>query len=177
MWRQTIAGISSPGEYQVYFIDQNKSSRVAVTSPLSAPNLIQLKDNNFSFRHISDNGGEGQLSVGDIVTVYGASSGGIGTDYTVKKVVADNTVQLSGNVGTDTGTSAYITMRKANTSRNHMAWIHGLANQINDRRGVLVWCDGGVYDGKTISNAYLAAEVAGLCSAVLPQQSITLTEI
>ena len=70
-----------------------------------------------------------------------------------------------------------MTMKKANTSKNHMAWIHGLANQINDRRGVLVWCDGGVYDGKTISNAYLAAEVAGLCSAVLPQQSITLTEI
>lgn len=70
-----------------------------------------------------------------------------------------------------------MTMKKANTSKNHVAWLHGLANQINNRRGVLVWCDGGVYDGKYINSAYLAAEVAGICSAVLPQQSITLTEI
>lgn len=175
MWRQTIAGISSPGEYPVYFIDQDKNVRPAARIPYVRKDFVQLTDGKFSFRHISANGGEGQLSVGDIITIYPTLTGSDGTDYTVKQIVADNTVQLDQEVST--GTWAYITMKKANTSKNHMAWIHGLANQINDRRGVLVWCDGGVYDGKTISNAYLAAEVAGLCSAVLPQQSITLTEI
>ena len=98
MWRQTIAGISSPGEYPVYFIDQNKNDRVQIAVPAGRADLLQLINGNFSFKHISANGGEGQLSVGDIVTLYTEQTGGTGTDYTVKRIIADNTIQLDSDV-------------------------------------------------------------------------------
>jgi hypothetical protein len=48
---------------------------------------------------------------------------------------------------------------------------------LNSRRAVVVWCDNGRADGKVINNAYLAAEVAGLTSAIEPQAGMTRMEI
>lgn len=170
MWRQTIAGIDSPATYAIKFVDQ--TGDVTVTTQAESEDnyyLVKLPStSNYSFRRLSVNGAEGSIYTGDIVTVGGKKS-------VVKSVVADNVIEV---YTTETGfTGGVIAITKANTSQNHIAYLHGLAQHINSRRGVLVWCDGGVYDGKSISNAYIAAEIAGLCSAVLPQQSITLTEI
>lgn len=96
--------------------------------------------------------------------------------YEIKAISAENTVLLSS--GPDTaGTNVTVTIKRTDSPQGNKAYVTSVASSLNSRRAVVVWCDHGRADGKTIPSAYIAAEIAGLTSAVEPQQGITRTEI
>lgn len=101
----------------------------------------------------------------------------LGSDpYEIKAISAENTVLLSS--GPDTaGNDVTVTIKRTDSPQGNKAYVTSVASSLNSRRAVVVWCDHGRADGQTISSAYIAAEIAGLTSAVEPQQGITRTEI
>lgn len=176
LWRTLMVGADPDGEYVVDFIpalvtgDANEFTFMKKTSTDTKHNYLQLNDRNGrSFRRVSIKGIEGQLAKGDYIKINN-------NVYTIKNVIADNLLEVVDGPSTPE-TASTAELIKADTTMNQKAYLHAIAQRISDRRGVLVWCDGGVYNGEEIRNAYLASEIAGLCSSVLPQQSITLTEM
>lgn len=95
--------------------------------------------------------------------------------FEIKAISAEDTVLLSS--GKDTKQTADITIKRTDSPQGNKAYVTSLASSLNSRRAVVVWCDRGRADGQTIPSAYIAAEIAGLTSAVEPQQGITRIEI
>lgn len=110
-----------------------------------------------------------QFTVGDKVTVAGA-------DYKIKSIIAENAIQLDKTLSTAVSLKEF-SISRSDTAQANIAAVKNLANTFNNRRAVVVWCDNGKSAGVTIPNVYLAAEIAGLTSALLPQQGLTNTEI
>ena len=110
-----------------------------------------------------------QFSVGDKVTVSGKT-------YKITSIIAENAVQLDLKPSSEV-TLAQFSISRSDTAQANIATVKNLANTFNNRRAVVVWCDNGKSAGVTIPNVYLAAEIAGLTSALLPQQGLTNTEI
>lgn len=114
-----------------------------------------------------------QYSIGDVITITDAQPQ---EPYTVKQILAENLIQLT-NGPVSTQEIAKFSIRRSNSSTSHISYAKHVAAKFNSRRTVAVWCDGGKNDGVTINNVYLAAELAGLTSSVLPHQGLTNTEI
>lgn len=114
-----------------------------------------------------------QYSVGDIITLQDDQDQ---TEYIVKQILAENLIQLTAGPES-TQELAEFSIRRSNSSTSHISYAKHVAAKFNSRRTVAVWCDGGKNDGVTINNVYLAAELAGLTSSVLPHQGLTNTEI
>lgn len=111
------------------------------------------------------------FSAGDTITITTDDS-----TYTIKAVLADNLVSLF--TGMDaTQTDVTIEVTRSNTVHGNISYTKELASRFNSRRSVVVWCDSGKLGDTKVSNAYIAAEIAGLTSAVLPHQGLTNTEI
>lgn len=111
------------------------------------------------------------FSAGDTITTTADS-----TAYVVKAVLADNLVSLvTGPESTQTNVTIKVT--RSNTVHGNISYTKELASRFNSRRSVVVWCDSGKLGDTKVSNAYIAAEIAGLTSAVLPHQGLTNTEI
>lgn len=173
LWRTAIIGVDVPDEYTVKFVNQGTGNVSAYFAPASDTDtnstLVQLADSKFSFNSMVVNGGQGKVAPGDYVEITG------GTRYMVKEVLADNLLRLvDGPAGKATQN---ISIVKVSSAANSKSFIHGITDMLQTRRATVVWCDQGTYNGKVITNAYIAAEVAGISSAVQPQQSITTTEI
>jgi hypothetical protein len=86
----------------------------------------------------------------------------------------------------DNISNAAIRIWKADTPVNAGEYVSAIAEHFNDRRFTVVFCDkgtasvmnaSGVYRTVIIPNKFLAAAVAGLSSAVVPQAPITRTEV
>jgi hypothetical protein len=124
-----------------------------------------------------------QISEANIANGFSFSDYAVGdkilladTPYEIKAISAENTVLLSS--GPDTSSPAVtVSIKRTDSPQGNKAYVTSVASSLNSRRAVVVWCDHGRADGKTISSAYIAAEIAGLTSAVEPQQGITRTEI
>lgn len=173
MWRTVLIGVDREGEYEVKFSGQGAASATVYFAPSyqgeSPVTLCQISGSDYSFNSVDVNGAEGKMSPGDFIEYNG-------TKYQIKEILADNLARLVAGPATKT-TAAGIKLIKASSATNHRDYLHGLSDSIKNRRGVVVWCDKGTYEGTVIPCAYLAAEIAGIQSAVLPQQSITMTEI
>lgn len=172
MWRTAIIGVDQEGEYEVKFYNQGAASVTAYFAPAHSgetPVTLCQLSGDYSFNMLDVNGGQGKLSPGDYIEYQTIR-------YQVKEVLADNLVRLVEGPATAT-TATGIKLIKASSAANYKSYLHGLSDTISNRRAVIVWCDHGTYGGNIIPCAYIAAEIAGIQSAVLPQQSITLTEI
>lgn len=181
-WRMTLVGVDAVGEYVVAEKTSTGANILAniveyyegEISSTGHATLVMLTDTtaaNFSFTNLDVNGVSASLHAGDKICVAG-------NDYTIKEVISGSLVRLVANEGPATvTTAATITCKKADTSANNVEYAGNLAQSIGTRRAVVVWCDHGTKNGKLISNAYLAAEIAGLQSVILPQQPITHTQI
>ena len=179
-WRRTIGGIENPGEYPVASKDVNGKMLRATFNSLDGDtnstnnNLLQLSDDNeFDFKNISFHGQVSSLHVGDKILL-----GTNGQKYVVRRVLSARELLLDKGPTTQLDTAQPITVYRADTATNATAFIQGICMNIGNRRGTLVWCDNAVDStGHVVPNRYLAAYVAGLSSSVVPQQSITRSEV
>ena len=78
-------------------------------------------------------------------------------------------------------TATAIELIKADKVANTVEYVGAIAHKYSSRRASVVFCDGGTTteDDRVVEvpNRFLAAEIAGISSAVVPQQSITHTVI
>lgn len=159
-WRITLVGADLDVRTKV----TKDNSGVALQCNIDKNGMLIVDEENcnngFSFH---------QFSVGDKVTVSSK-------EYKITSIIAENAVQLDLKPSSEV-TLAQFSISRSDTAQANIATVKNLANTFNNRRAVVVWCDNGKSAGVTIPNVYLAAEIAGLTSALLPQQGLTNTEI
>lgn len=201
MWRRTVCNVGEPGEYLIanYAVSLNQSGSadaIDTLEPLKATFvpladgtgncLMQIDDDLvFDLFHIPvAGGGSVKLRNGDLVMLEA-----INAKYKVKEVLSEKELILQSGPETTISTATFISIWKADTASNAVEYIGARANAFSNRRVLLAWCDGATTteyvvkdDEETavavpVDSKYIAAYIAGLSSAVLPQQSITHTEV
>lgn len=180
-WCRVLVGVDTPGAYIVAAKDEAGVALKAdigliVNSKTEATHVLQLAtDMHLDLLDLKFNGGKTQLFPGDQV-----ENALTGQKWTIVEVKNATTVTLKGGPATNTK-ALPIRIWKADTAINAGEYVAALAEGLNMRRCSLVWSDKAIkdIDGKltVMPNKYLAATVAGIGSAVVPQAPITHTEI
>lgn len=177
-WRRTLCGVDFPGTYEVARTDLKQRLLTAKIVPYStadgAPNvLLQMTEGlDFDLKNVKYNGALMTLKAGDKVVVNNVN------EYTIKTVLSSTELLLVSGPRTQVSTSP-VSFWKPDTADNNVDYIGSVASSFNSRRVTVVWCDGGVLAGSSdvVENKFVAAEVAGISSAVVPQAGITRTEV
>ena len=180
-WRVTRVGVDFPGEYDL-------TDKDAVNKPLMATftngftydgntGTLLTTENDIDFLAIGVNGRESALHYGDKVEATT-----IEQTFVIKRVISSKTLLLESGPTRDITTAIEIKLIKADTAENELEYVTNLANNFADRRVTVVWADQAKtndMDGNlvVVPNKFIACEVAGLASAILPQKSLTHTEI
>lgn len=171
-FRRCYVGTDSPGEYaalsrydgSVIEVDITVSNAGIVLDVATAGVNLQTAD----------------LVEGDIVKMIDSNGNYTGAEYTIASITDPNTAYLSTGPGS-TQNDVFAEFWKADTPESQAAYVADVSAALGSRRAVNVWVENGtrIIDGvrTVIPNKYVAAEVAGLRSAVIPWQGLTLTEI
>lgn len=176
-WRKTIFGVDAPGEYRVaaHDVAGNPINAVFAANTDGRNTIVQITESTeFSLRDVQVNSESSQLRAGDKVQFLAT-----GEKYTIASVLSEKELVLVDGPITATAVATPIALWKADTPQNAAEYVTFLAKHFHNRRVAVVWCDHGTSDQapRPVPNAFLAAEVAGLCSRVEPQQGITKFEI
>lgn len=171
-FRRCYVGTDSPGEYaalsrydgSVIEADITVSNAGIVLDVVTSGVNLQTAD----------------LVEGDIVKMIDSNGNYTGSEYTIAAVTDTNTAYLSTGPATSQ-TEVFAEFWKADTPESQAAYVADVSAALGSRRAVNVWVENGtrIIDGvrTVIPNKYVAAEIAGLRSAVIPWQGLTLTEI
>jgi hypothetical protein len=104
----------------------------------------------------------------------------LGLTFTVTEVLNDYEVLTDADVSL-TATNTGVTVTRPDTPENAALFVIARSKALASRRAVNVWCDDPVIveNGSTaiVPMKFVAAEVAGIRCALLPQQGLTMTEI
>tara|TARA_R110002110_G_scaffold49550_4_gene147120 strand:- start:1385 stop:4234 length:2850 start_codon:yes stop_codon:yes gene_type:complete len=115
--------------------------------------------------------------VGATVTVQS-----LGLTFEILEVLADSEVLTDAAVGLNTGgVASGIIVTRPDTPSATASFVRGRSTSLASRRCVNVWCHNPTVDtdgtSTVLPNKFVAAEIAGLRCALLPQQGLTLTEL
>lgn len=114
--------------------------------------------------------------VGDIIHFFS-----LGSDLVITEIISSTTVRVSGAPPFGVPVAASFQLIKPDTADNTIDFVIGRSLAIENRRAVNVWCDRptALINGEptVISSKFIAAEIAGLRSALRPQQGLTMTEV
>lgn len=164
-WRRAYLSTKNPGEYPAIRSSVDPSVAKAISGSVAALG---------SFHVITATGEDfilNGIKAGDIVR-----SGG--NDYIVRNVLSSTELEVSGG---PTGSSITFTLIKPSTGGSQADYVAARSKELNSRRAVNVWVDSpmatinGVLTEQEVY--YVAAEIAGLRSALLPQQGLSRTEV
>lgn len=102
-------------------------------------------------------------------------------EYAIEEVLDETTLLLETPVGAALTDQSGVVFWKADTPKSQIEYVSDLSKSLGSRRAANIWTEGGtrILGGETrrIPNRFVAAEIAGLRSALLPQQGLTRTEI
>jgi hypothetical protein len=182
-WCRALCGIDMPGEYTLASQDLTGNPITADIVKSEKNNLYLLEltsSTEFDFLDITLAGMTTTVNPGDKVVMLST-----GAAYTIARVSSSRVLVLEN--GPTGGVSATaIKIVKADTPVNAGEYVSAVAEKLNNRRFTVVYCDRGTVqvedaDGDrrqmVVPNRFLAATVAGIASAVVPQAPITRTEI
>lgn len=171
-FRRCYVGTDSPGEYAAL----SRYDGAVIEVDITVSNAGIVLDVATSGVNLLTAG----LVEGDIVKMIDSNGNYTGAEYTISAVTDANTAYLSTGPVTSQ-TEVFAEFWKADTPESQAAYVAGVSAALGSRRAVNVWVENGtrIIDGvrTVIPNKYVAAEVAGLRSAVIPWQGLTLTEI
>jgi hypothetical protein len=171
-FRRCYVGTDSPGEYAV--LKRYDSSVIEVDITVSgAGYVLDVATPGVNLLTLN-------LVAGDIVKMIDSNGNYTGAEYDVLAVTDANTVYLSSGPVSSV-TEVFAEFWKADTPESQAQYIIDTSEALGSRRAVNVWVENGtrLLNGvpTIIPNKFVAAEIAGLRSAVVPQQGLTLTEI
>lgn len=181
-WRVTRLGVDFPGEYDLTSVGTDNKPVLAMfqnsfTYEGNTGTLMSITSGNIDLTAMGANGREVSLHYGDKIRVNSLNE-----IYIVKRVISSQTALLESGPAQDTTAALGITIIKADTAENELEYVTNLAKNFADRRVTVVWADQAKTNDMagnlvTVPNKFLACEIAGLASAILPQKSMTHTEI
>lgn len=171
-FRRCYLGTDSPGEHLHWGALEDETYRQASC----VGGILTIAEASQEFSDVNE------LSVGDIIKFPGLST----ARFIIRSIYSSGTeLLIEGAPGEDVdmNTFAVITPSafeayRADTPANTVKYVVDVAKSLTNRRAVNVWSDRprGI-DGFVLDAMYMAAEVAGLRSALLPQQGLTMTEM
>ena len=171
-FRRCYVGTNSPGEYAALKRYNNSVIEVSI----SVSNAGIVLDVATSGVNLQTAG----LVEGDLVKMIDSNGNYTGAEYIISAVTDTNTAYLSTGPGTSQN-QVFAEFWKADTPESQAAYVSDVSAALGSRRAANIWVENGtrLIDGVStvIPNKYVAAEVAGLRSAVIPWQGLTLTEI
>lgn len=178
-YRRTIWGVDTPDMYVSATVDQSglplRAMFVDVNADSDTTNatLVQLEASmKFNLRDYTYNKVTTQVRPGDFVKINLT-----GALYEVKRVTSKQELELVNGPKSEITTPTEITIYKNASAANMTEYIQGVCSNFGSRRATVVFCDGGMHYSEVVQNKYLGAYIAGLSSAVVPQQSITRSEV
>lgn len=165
-WRRIYVGTDSPGSYQVLGLKADGVTARKATVAGASDKLVTLQDNDLSLLTLG-------VLPGDIINVAGA-------DYEIDSVISAIELTTTTTI-VATGPDKVITITRADTVASQKEFINARARALGSELVAHIWVENGtryIDDVPTvIPNRFLAANIAGLRSALLPQQGLTYTEI
>jgi hypothetical protein len=177
MWRRTLVGVDNPGEYTLASVGNDaKDIKGTVAKGTDAnTGTITITSGNLNLKSIALEGTYVPVRPGDKIIVGGS------TTYTVIGTTSETVAEIYAAGGVTAATGATVKIVKADTVANTIQYVGAVASKYSSRRASVVFCDGGTVSEDdrvvVVPNRFLAAEIAGISSAVVPQQSITHTVI
>ena len=179
-WRRAYISTNTPSDYRVI---GGPSNIVSATITATEDGNVLVNDPDGSF--ISSNVQHGDLyrtnftsdSWGDPKFDNSADGG-----YIVHRVIDEESLLLKSGPTKPANVARRYEIWKKDNAENIADFIAARSSSFASRRVSNVFCDGGQYltddnEFVTIDSKYLAAEVAGLRTAVLAQQGLTNTEV
>lgn len=181
MWRRTLVGVDNPGEYVLAATGndgKNITATVKVKEGTSKEGSITIESGNVDLQSVALEDSYIAMRPGDKIKVTST-----GATYTIVGTTSRTDAEIYAESGTVTAITAAtaIELIKADKVANTIEYVGAVAHKYATRRASVVFCDGGTTteDDRVVEvpNRFLAAEIAGISSAVVPQQSITHTVI
>jgi hypothetical protein len=163
-FRRCYVGTDSPGSYQVWGVLPQGGYRTATLNS----SILTLGS--------TEHGSFSAADIGSRVTILA-----LGNAYEILEVLTPDEVLLDAPVELSVAVASGVTMTRPDTAAATAEYVISRSKALSSRRCVNVWTDNATADTangrQKISNKFLAAEVAGLRCALLPQQGLTMTEI
>lgn len=177
MWRRTLVGVDNPGEYVLAEKGDDAKvikGTVAQDADNTKTGTITITSDNLNLKAVALENSYIPVRPGDKLIV-GA------VEYTVVGTTSETVAEIYSAEGVTAVTDAIVKIVKAESVANTVEYVGTIAHKYATRRASVVFCDGGttIEDDRvvTVPNRFIAAEIAGISSAVVPQQSITHTVI
>ena len=169
-FRRCYFGTDSPGQYTAWDTLTDGTYRKATL----VGDLVTVAQEHESVSDFTS--AVAPTYVGDIIRFLSLPS-----DLPVVEVVSPTSVRVSGAPANGVAVAASFQLIKPDTADNTIDFVIGRSLRVSSRRAVNVWCDRPTVatNGVTtvVPTKFLAAEIAGLRSALRPQQGLTMTEV
>jgi hypothetical protein len=169
-FRRCYVGTDSPGSYPTTVY--NATNVAAFTCTVAAQdgaNVLVSTDDAIDFTQLN-------LSAGDIFKLPTLSE-----LYLIASVLSPTQLLLQSGPDATIPTATGFQLWYADTPTSQSNFIVARNAAFADRRCANIWCENGTATNEgtvqVIPSRFVAAEIAGLRCAVLPQQGLTLTEI
>lgn len=173
-FRRCYVGTDSPGAFQVWGTKSDGTYREATVDATNKRILIETGDQSVS-NFVTD------LSVGDTVVLEAGTNN---ISVTISHIVSAAEVVYTGTYAGAT-TNVKLTATRKDSAANVVKFFS--ERNIGSRRCVNVWSDspvtygaasqGSSYNSTVMPMKFVAAEIAGIRCALLPQQGLTMTEV
>ena len=176
MWRRTLVGVDNPGEYVLAEVGNDAKIIKGTVAKGSVANTgtITITSGNVNLKAVALENSYIPVRPGDKI-IAGAA------EYIVVGTTSETVAEIYAEGGVTAVTDATVKIVKADSVANTIQYVGAMAHKYSSRRASVVFCDGGttIEDDRVVvvPNRFLAAEIAGISSAVVPQQSITHTVI
>jgi adhesin HecA-like repeat protein len=177
LWRRAYVSTTSPGDYAVYAQNADGSSlqgsilsngtgnvRVYAPAALFIDEAVRPGD---VYRTAFTPDAWGNLSY---------------QEYVINEVLEQNELILVAGPNAPINPAVRFEIWRPITSASQVNYVGNISEELNDRRMVNVWCDSPMLLNSlgqyvVTPTYYIAAEIAGLRSALLPQQGLTTTQL
>jgi len=170
-FRRCYVGTDSPGSYAELAPPSGGPNYTATVSDYSGQgNLLVTSGDSPDFTTLD-------ISDGDRFLLTGASD----TEYEIDQVLSATEILLKTGPTSPISPAEPFELWRADTPESQVDFVIERSKALNSRRAINVWVENGtaIIDdvSQVIPNRYVAAEIAGLRCAVLPQQGLSMTEI
>ena len=177
LWRRAYVGTANPGSYQIMEVDSDGLNFTAtVTSNAQGNVRVVCVNGDFLSRKVAP---------GDKFRInYSVDDWNDTTyeEYDVQTVLEEDELVLVSGPAVPITPAVKFEIWRADTGRSQALYVGNRSALFSNRRLANIWVDSPhVFDANnnliTVPLFYVAAEMAGLRSAVLPQQGLTYTEV
>lgn len=170
-FRRAYVGVDSPGSYPALAPATGDPNFTATVSDYNGQgNLLvtTADDVDFTLLDIGD---------GDRFILTGATD----AEYEIAEVISENELVLKTGPTAPISPAEPFELWRADTPESQVDYVIQRSRALNSRRAVNVWVEDGtrLIGGLStkVPNRFVAAEIAGLRCAVLPQQGLSMTEV